>query len=531
MGSASLAPGANARVPENGQLLVVVGWEPNNRQGVQIDAFAFMIGADGRVSSDHYFVFYGSQVSPEGSVRFVPSPSSGNACEVRTFNVEPGKVPADVQSIDVCVVIRGSPAGGPSFGSLDNASALLTDLRSGQEIARFELPVEGMKETAITLVKIYRRNGQWKVRAVGQGFAGGFPALASHYGVGIADGAPLSTSTENTPAPPPRATPSTPAPPTKVTLAKRGQSVSLEKKGGEGFGQIVINLNWNQRPRRKGSLLGGLLGGSKGIDLDLGCLWELLDLDVVVAGNLYRILYWGILGALVFRAIFVGVGTGVFHLAPWVGFAFAAIVAWSGYKMLMAGGDDGEITDYSDHWSVRMTEKIMPIFPRLHAERFFVTRTIVKDLAAADRSIRTAKDAAVFATPALLCLMAIETSDIMFAFDSVPAVIAITQEPLLVYAAMIFAILGLRSLYFVLAALTKYLVHLEKAVIALLFFIAAKLTLQSGEHAFGWSFLHVSSDVSLLIVLGTLGAGIIASLIWPIRREEAVGVAEAQSKP
>lgn len=245
----------------------------------------------------------------------------------------------------------------------------------------------------------------------------------------------------------------------------------------------------------------------------------------------HRILYWGILGALVFRAIFVGVGTGVFHLAPWVGFAFAAIVAWSGYKMLMAGGDDGEITDYSDHWSVRMTEKIMPIFPRLHAERFFVTRTIVKDLAAADRSIRTAKDAAVFATPALLCLMAIETSDIMFAFDSVPAVIAITQEPLLVYAAMIFAILGLRSLYFVLAALTKYLVHLEKAVIALLFFIAAKLTLQSGEHAFGWSFLHVSSDVSLLIVLGTLGAGIIASLIWPIRREEAVGVAEAQSKP
>lgn len=245
----------------------------------------------------------------------------------------------------------------------------------------------------------------------------------------------------------------------------------------------------------------------------------------------HRILYWGILGALVFRAIFVGVGTGVFQLAPWVGFAFAAIVAWSGYKMLMAVGDDGEITDYSNHWSVRMTEKIMPIFPRLHAERFFVTRTIVKDLAAADRSIRTAKDAAVFATPAFLCLMAIETSDIMFAFDSVPAVIAITQEPLLVYAAMIFAILGLRSLYFVLAALTKYLVHLEKAVIALLFFIAVKLTLQSGEHAFGWSFLHVSPDVSLLIVLSTLATGIVASLIWPIRREEAVGVAEAQSKP
>jgi tellurite resistance protein TerC len=131
-----------------------------------------------------------------------------------------------------------------------------------------------------------------------------------------------------------------------------------------------------------------------------------------------------------------------------------------------------------------------------------------------------AKNAAVFATPAFLCLMAIETSDIMFAFDSVPAVIAVTQEPLLVYAAMIFAVLGLRSLYFVLAALTRYLVHLEKAVIALLFFIAFKLTLQSGEHVFGWDFLHISPNASLLIVLGVLAAGVVASFIWPGEKDD-----------
>jgi tellurite resistance protein TerC len=100
-------------------------------------------------------------------------------------------------------------------------------------------------------------------------------------------------------------------------------------------------------------------------------------------------------------------------------------------------------------------------------------------------------------------------------------VIAVTQEPLLVYAAMIFAVLGLRSLYFVLAALTKYLVHLEKAVIVLLFFIAGKLTLQAGEHVFGWSFLHISANASLLIVLGVLAAGVIASFIWPEKEEEA----------
>lgn len=275
MGSANLTPGANARVPQSGQLVVAVGWEPRNPPGGRIDASAFMIGADGRVPSDHYFVFSGSEVSPEGSVRFVASlPDAG---EVQAFEVEPGRVPADVQSIDVCVVIRGSQAGRPSFGSLNNVSALLTDLTSGQEIARFELPIEGMTEAAITLVKIYRRNGQWKVRAVGQGFAGGFPELASHYGIVTADGSPLPTSAENKPASPPRAPLSMPAPPTKVTLEKRGQFVSLEKKGGESFGQIVINLNWNQRPRRKGGLLGGLLSGSKGIDLDLGCLWELED--------------------------------------------------------------------------------------------------------------------------------------------------------------------------------------------------------------------------------------------------------------
>ncbi|WP_299436735.1 TerC/Alx family metal homeostasis membrane protein [uncultured Rhodospira sp.] len=229
----------------------------------------------------------------------------------------------------------------------------------------------------------------------------------------------------------------------------------------------------------------------------------------------HRILYWGIIGALVFRGIFVAAGTGLYYMAPWVGYLFALAVAWSGWKMLAARDQDENLVDYSDHWSVRLTRRVMPIFPRLHAERFFVTRGLVQDLKKADPSIEIPKDASLFVTPAFLCLMVIETSDVMFAFDSVPAVIAVTQEPLLVYAAMIFAVLGLRSLYFVLAALTRYLVHLEKAVIALLFFIAAKLALQATEHVFDWHVLHISPNVSLLVVLGTLGAGIVASFIWP----------------
>ena len=227
----------------------------------------------------------------------------------------------------------------------------------------------------------------------------------------------------------------------------------------------------------------------------------------------HRILYWGIIGALVFRAIFVIIGTGLFLASPWVGFIFAAFVIWSAIQMLKSSGDDNdEIEDYSNHWSVRMTGKVMPIITRLHLDRFFVRHDEVIAQSMTTAVTRTGR---LYATPAFLCLMAIETSDIAFSFDSVPAVISVTQEPLLVYAAMIFAILGLRSLYFVLAALTKYLVHLEKSVIVLLFFIGGKMALQSWNHAISDTGFDISPTISLCIVMGTLAAGVLASLVFP----------------
>ncbi|MCL2021550.1 MAG: TerC family protein [Betaproteobacteria bacterium] len=230
----------------------------------------------------------------------------------------------------------------------------------------------------------------------------------------------------------------------------------------------------------------------------------------------HRILYWGIMGALVFRAIFVVVGASLFQASPYVGFLFAAFVIWTAIKMLQSRGENKEIEDYSSHWSVRLTQKLMPIYTRLYFHRFIIRHDEVIAQNAQDAITRNGLR---YATPALLCLMAIETSDIAFAFDSVPAVIAITQEPLLVYAAMIFAILGLRSLYFVLAALTKYLIHLEKAVICLLFFIGAKMALQSWNHAIGDTGFQLSPGTSLIIVLGVLTAGVVASLIFPKKTE------------
>jgi len=231
----------------------------------------------------------------------------------------------------------------------------------------------------------------------------------------------------------------------------------------------------------------------------------------------HRILYYGIMGALVFRAIFVVIGTGLFHASPWVGFLFAAFVIWSAVKMLQRSDEEEDIEDYSNHWSVRLTGRLLPVYTRLHLDRFFIRHSQIpgNEGGETQNTLNATRKGALYATPAFLCLMAIETSDIAFAFDSVPAVIAITQEPLLVYAAMIFAILGLRSLYFVLAALTQYLVHLEKAVICLLFYIGAKMTLQSWNHAVFDTGFHIPPGWSLTIVLGTLCAGVIASFLFP----------------
>lgn len=271
MSAVALTPGANTAIPEGGRVMVAVGWEPKSQPGMDIDASAFLIGANGKVPNDEHFVFYGTQASPDGSVRFVPSPSTGEPSDVQAFEVNPAGVPSAVDAIDLCVTIHEGQTRGQTFGSLKRVFARV--LSAGQEVARFDLSTTGMKETAITLGKVYRRGGQWKFRAVGQGFAGGLAPLARQYGVDIADEATPPPAQETAS---PRPAPAKPVNLTKVTLEKRGHSVSLEKKTDAGFGEVILNLNWNQRTQRGGGLLGRLRGGSNtGIDLDLGCLWEL----------------------------------------------------------------------------------------------------------------------------------------------------------------------------------------------------------------------------------------------------------------
>lgn len=237
-------------------------------------------------------------------------------------------------------------------------------------------------------------------------------------------------------------------------------------------------------------------------------------------GLRHRVLYWGILGAIVFRLIFVAIGTGLLALGPWVEVVFALIVAWTAVMMLRSGGDDEEEEDYSTHMAYRFAQKLFPVWPKLHGHDFFVRRkTLEAELTKPEnQGMSLAAKGGLFATPLFLCLVVMEVSDVLFAFDSVPAIIAVSREPLIVFSAMLFAILGLRTMYFVLEALKRYLVHLEKAVIALLFFIAVKLGLSATDHIFQHGYT-IDPNTSLIIVVVVLAIGVFASVLFPQKEE------------
>lgn len=225
----------------------------------------------------------------------------------------------------------------------------------------------------------------------------------------------------------------------------------------------------------------------------------------------HRILYYGILGALVLRMVFVAAGNTLVEVfGPYALTAFGLFVLWSAWKMWQhMHKPEEDIEDYSNHWSVRFTRRFIPVSTTLHGHDFFV------------KEPETPGGKAVWkATPLFLCLIVIELCDVMFAFDSIPAIIAITQEPFLVYTSNIFAILGLRSLYFLMAAASRTLVHLEKAVIVILAYIGIKMLAGVAIGA------HIPPLVSLAVVLGLLVAGVVSSFIWPGKTD---GKEEAKS--
>jgi tellurite resistance protein TerC len=213
----------------------------------------------------------------------------------------------------------------------------------------------------------------------------------------------------------------------------------------------------------------------------------------------HRVLFWGILGVIVLRAVMIGVGATLVAEYGWVLYLFAAFLIFTGLKMLW--WEDHE-SDLSQNPLLRFMRRRFNVTEGLHGNRFFVR---LPD-AATGRSV-------LWMTPLFLALVLIEVADVVFAVDSVPAIFAITTDPYIVYTSNIFAILGLRALYFALAAVLHRFAYLKQALAVLLVFIGAKVFVAD---LFGWT--KFPAEWSLAVTFAILAAGILVSL-WRTREE------------
>ena len=206
----------------------------------------------------------------------------------------------------------------------------------------------------------------------------------------------------------------------------------------------------------------------------------------IAAKYQHRVLFWGILGALIMRAVCIGAGVAALQRFEWLTFVFAIILIWAGIKTFK--GNDDEEDDPANGQIAKLVRKIIPIKDDYKGHAFFIVENGKR-----------------FATPLFLALVLVEISDVIFAVDSIPAVLAVSKDPFIVYSSNIFAILGLRSLYFVLASMVTLFRHLDKAISFILIFIGLKIGAEP------W--FHVPVGIALSVILGSLALGIGVSLM------------------
>lgn len=199
----------------------------------------------------------------------------------------------------------------------------------------------------------------------------------------------------------------------------------------------------------------------------------------------HRVLFWGILGAILFRGLMIYFGVLIIHKFAWTTYIFGAFLIYTAAKMLLNGDDDQ--FDPKSSFVYKAIKKLMPISNHIDGQKFFVKR---RHLTAA--------------TPLFVALVVIEVMDVVFAVDSVPAILAITNDPFLVFSSNIFAILGLRSMYFFLANMLEKFSYLEYSLIVILTFVGVKMILQD--------FIEIPEWASLAVIATSLIAGVLLSL-------------------
>ncbi|MEU4888873.1 TerD family protein [Streptomyces xinghaiensis] len=302
--------GTNVPVPAPA-VRVELGWRTG--PGVpDADASALLLQGSGKVRSDADFVFYNQPAHASGAVRHTGKRPSGDQV-TDTLEVDLARTEPAVETI-----VLAASADGGAFGQVPGLHIRVLDAASGAEIARFDSE-DATVETAFVLGELYRRQGAWKFRAVGQGYDSGLEGLATDYGITVDEPGPAAAAPAAPPVPPPAPpapaaprsapvhtpapapAPAPPAPPaapvslSKVTLTKASPTVSLSKQGGTS-GALRVNLNWETRKQFKGwgSKLGRAMAMHADLDLDLCALFELRDGSkgvVQALGNAYGSLH------------------------------------------------------------------------------------------------------------------------------------------------------------------------------------------------------------------------------------------------
>jgi tellurite resistance protein TerC len=214
----------------------------------------------------------------------------------------------------------------------------------------------------------------------------------------------------------------------------------------------------------------------------------------------HRVLFWGILGALLMRGFMIGIGVAIISILHWVLYLLGALIVFSGIKMMFArGGLDPEKSRV-----IRWARKFYPVTPHLDGQKFVTTWNGASAL-----------------TPLALVLLLVETTDLVFAVDSIPAIFAVTTKPFIVFTSNVFAILGLRTLYFMLAGAIRYFRFLKLGLSVVLVFIGVKMLLDPHDREPPlWFQVDIPISISLLVVAGIILTSVVASVIAAHREKQ-----------
>jgi tellurite resistance protein TerC len=210
-----------------------------------------------------------------------------------------------------------------------------------------------------------------------------------------------------------------------------------------------------------------------------------------------KVLFWGILGAIVMRFIFIFLGATLIHNFNWILYLFGAFLLWTGLKMFFAKDEDDSI-DPNNHPVVKLASRYFSVYPKNAGENFFIRES-----------------GKLFVTPLFIVVLIIEFTDLLFAVDSVPAVFAVTEDQYIVFFSNIFAILGLRSMFFFLANIMHIFHYLKIGLSFLLIFIGTKMLAHKYLHEIGFKTAY-----SLYVILGILAISVIASLVFPKKQQK-----------